>query len=250
VNEVVLGTCKLKKFCYPVKSLPPTVSSTLYRSVRTVVVELRAKINGNDRFLLLKDNVRKEGAARYRLHVAPEIHMFADEKPSDALVRFAVRELNLTEENWNKHFVIEDCTTFKKWRESLSFPGLLTLYDISKYTVNIQEPHHSDLMCLGLTEINEFETTTVNSMDQYYSVFTWVSRKDFEKHPLSEQCDSLQLGNLADMDQSDFATKSKHKNVVCASAVREGKCTRRKIRLSSACFVFFTNMLTCSVPPE
>merc|ERR1712137_941100 len=178
--QVVLGTCRLKKFGYLAQSLPPKVSSTLYRSVRTVVVELSARIGGNDRFLLLKHQVQEEGACRYRLHVAPEIHMFADEKPSDALVRFAVRELNLTERSWNQHFVIEDCTTFKRWQESLSFPGLLTLYDISKYRVNIQDPHHSDLLCFGLPEGNEFKTTTENSMDKYHSVFTWVSRKDFE----------------------------------------------------------------------
>jgi len=251
--QVVLGTCKLKKFGYLAQSLPPKVSSTLYRSVRTVVVELSARIGGNDRFLLLKHQVQEEGACRYRLHVAPEIHMFADEKPSDALVRFAVRELNLTERSWNQHFVIEDRTTFKRWQESLSFPGLLTLYDISKYRVNIQDPHHSDLLCFGLPEGNEFKTTTENSMDKYHSVFTWVSRKDFEKHPLYEQCESLQLGTLADVDELFCAhspTKSKHKDVRCVSGVHKRKRTRHKIRAISQCFVLLAHMLICSVPPK
>lgn len=220
--EVVLGASKLKNCNCPALSWPPTVSPTLYRRVRTVILELSAPVDGSDRFLLLTDHVKEAGVARYGLYAPLEIHLFADEKPSDALARLAVHSLNISEKCLNQHFVIEECTTSKKWQESLSFPGLLTSYKITRYKVTIPDPHHQDLMCLGLPEGSEFKTTTVSSMENMCnSFFAWVHCEEFQKHFLHEQCTSVPMETSFDMDElsdaDDLSERSMHENSMCVS---------------------------------
>jgi len=229
--EVALGTSELKKYNFPSISLPPTVSPTLYRKVRTVSLELCTKINGADRFLLLKDHVREAGAARYGLYVPLEVHMFADEKPSDALVRLVVHSLKISEKHFNQHFIVEESTTSRKWQESLSFPGLLTSYKIKKCKVKLRNPRHSDVMCLGLPEGNEFTTTTESPFEHKCdSFFTWVSREEFQKHSLHEQPTSVHIGPLSDADElsdaDDFCENSMYKISTSASgASKMHECT-------------------------
>jgi len=237
--EVVLGASTLKNCNCPAISWPPTVSPSLYRSVRTVVLELRVPVDGRDRFLLLTDHVKEAGVARYGLYAPLEIHLFADEKPSDALARLAVHSLNISEKCLKQHFVIEECTTSKKWQESLSFPGLLTSYKITRYNLTIRDPHHLDLMCLGLPEGNEFKTTTVSSMENMCnSFFAWVPCEEFQKHSLHEQCTSVPIGT-SDTDEmsdaDDFSEKSMHENSTCVSvALTRQRGTHQQTETSEA----------------
>jgi len=231
--EVALGASEIKKCNRPSVSFPPTVSPTLYRKARMVSLELCTKINGSERFLLLKDHVREAGAARFGLYVPLEVHMFADEKPSDALVRLVVHNLKISEKQFNQHFTIEECTTSKKWQESLSFPGLLTSYKIMKCKVTLRHPYHNDLVCLGLPEGNEFTTTIESSFDRKCdSSFAWVSREELQKQSLHEQSTPVHIGPFTDelSDADDFSEESVCKISTSKSGVlKMDECKPHKV---------------------
>jgi len=76
------------------------------------------------------------------------------------------QSLKISEEHFHQYFLIEKFTTSEKWQESPSFLGLLTSYQVKTCKVTLRNPYHSDLMCLGLPEGNEFTTTTESCFDR------------------------------------------------------------------------------------
>jgi len=162
----------------------------------------------------------------------------SDEKPSDALVRLVVHSLKISEKHFNQHFIIEKCTTSKMWQESLSFPGLMTSYKVKKCKVTLRNPCHSDLMCLGLPEGNEFTTTTESCFDRKCdSLFAWVSREELRKHSLLEQSTSVHTGPFTDelSDADDFSEERVYQTCTSTSGVsRMDECTPHQAEASEA----------------
>jgi len=147
------------------------------------MLTLHAAIAGCDRFLLLRDQIRTPNFVREGLYAPFSMNMFPDESPTTALSRLGIQHLDHKVDLFNKeHFSIEGCTVWKKVKESVSFPGLLTFYTIHEFIVHIENPNHSDLDCIGLPMCEVFESASASLMDEndLVSVFTWVSRRQFE----------------------------------------------------------------------
>jgi len=194
--EVVLCLSRLER-CDPC-SLPvkPAMARILRREVRYVILELTANINGTERVLLLKDQKEEMGRDRCGVYEPLMLHMFPDEKPSDALIRLVVKLLNFPEKQCKKHFSFEYAAV-KKFQESICFPGLMTLYRVKKIRVHLQDLHHPDLRCLGLPHGDDFETNVKWVVHTHTNVLTWASHEKFERESF--------LGNDPEfeMDTSD-----------------------------------------------
>merc|ERR1712137_892888 len=154
------------------------------------MLELRVNIDGNDKFLLVRDELPEsnQGHARHELHAPVATNLFPDETPFEALQRLCVQRLGLTHDVCLQQFLVENYSFTETLEESsLNFPGLMTMHQVHKLVVHLQDAHAPDFMCIGLPKGDEFAVDFSLTMDNAYAYtifFMWVSREEFDESVL------------------------------------------------------------------
>jgi len=185
--EVVLTGCKLERcasaiLCRSPRGSGPQVTCTLHRKVRLVVLELQAIIDGEPRFLLVKDETPESGQKREGLYAPISMTMFPDEEPFGTLIRLMVLHLHLCSNLEKQSLLVEDCSVTECEQESVVYPGLLTSYTIHKYTVHVQDSNCPALECIGLPSGCDFETSLDGRIANGMTTsFSWVSLSEFQE---------------------------------------------------------------------
>lgn len=185
--EVVLTGCKLERracatLCRSPRGAGSQVSCTLHRKVRLVVLELKAIIDNEPRFLLVKDETPESGQKREGLHAPISLTMFPDEEPFGALIRLMVLHLHLCSDLEKQSLSVEDYSVTEREQESVAYPGLLTFYTTHKYTVHVQDSTCRALECIGLPSGCDFETSLDGRIANGMTTsFSWVSLSQFQE---------------------------------------------------------------------
>eukprot|EP00747_Dinoflagellata_sp_TGD_P170085 gnl/TRDRNA2_/TRDRNA2_200751_c0_seq1.p1 gnl/TRDRNA2_/TRDRNA2_200751_c0~~gnl/TRDRNA2_/TRDRNA2_200751_c0_seq1.p1 ORF type:complete len:407 (+),score=76.17 gnl/TRDRNA2_/TRDRNA2_200751_c0_seq1:60-1280(+) len=155
----------------------------LQRRVRIVFLQIRANIEGEDRFLLLK-NVTCRGSQRLNLNMRPNKKMFPDEESAAATWRCLYQILGLQETPGKKLFEIESTEDRDEVKESEGYPGLLTYYRLHVVHMRVVDILAPELASLGLPEGDNFKIEA-GASGVFASArncnWSWCSRERFEE---------------------------------------------------------------------
>jgi len=147
----------------------------LLRSVRAVVVELRAELQDPSRevFLLLKHMFTDSGAERRNLDMRVTRKMLIGEDQESAMWRCLMESFNLSQKVCKDSFVLESIKNLEEQKMSEGFPGLQTRYKLAVCRVTMKAP------CLPTTA--EFESIVAGKMGSGSKrVWMWCRRDYFE----------------------------------------------------------------------
>ena len=174
-GEVMLKECTLEK------RDPPLNGCTIFRLVRTVVVELRATVRQRDVYLVLEEERTGWGSARSNINTNMTRKLFTDEDTASGIIRCIVQNLEITTDECNEHIVIEPSVeSVESDRDSKSYPDLKTNYTLHVARVRVRDSSHPAMSHLGLPKGTPF-TTTVDGMNKRQRKCKWMTRAQFEQ---------------------------------------------------------------------
>jgi len=210
----VLGGSKLQS-CTFVPTIQE-VSPTLCLQTSLVLLELRVNFGGNDKFLLLRDELPEssnDSVARHELRAPVTANMFSDETPFEALNRLCVQRLGLAHEVCREQLFVEKCSFSETVQEdSMTFPGLMTMNKIHTLAVCLQDKYAPGLACIGMPQGDEFDASFCGWMhDTFTNYFMWVSREEYNKSVLRWYGEEQQKGS--ERMKCKFVSRSRARKV-------------------------------------
>jgi hypothetical protein len=147
-------------------------SPCLMRSVRVVVLEIRAQVEEQDSFLLLKHMFTDSGAERLDLDSRVTRKMDPGEERYASMLRCLTDNLSISEKSCDECFIVESCKKADEVKVSEGYPGMRTRYKLDIYGL------HMIKTCLPTTE---FETTVPGKMGSGSKrVWRWAQRDQFD----------------------------------------------------------------------
>jgi len=171
----------------------------LQRRVAAVLIELRANIHGEDMFLVLKDVMLDSGVKRVNVNTRMALAIGAAEDITSAMRRCFQDNLQVDEQAFKAHFVIESIQKTEETRESLSYPGLPCVYNLQIAQVRVLHPSTPVLSRLGLPSGAEFQTKRVGTSRSTLRTWIWCSRTVFNS--ALEKIDGTKVADVV-MDSS------------------------------------------------
>jgi hypothetical protein len=158
--EVIVRECELEQFANP----DTPWGFGLRRRVSLVVLEIMAKIDGEPRYLLLKDMAVQSGRLCRDMRTRVTKKMFDDEDLEDATWRCMVQVLNIAEDVAKRNFTIDSMEESQEVKESAGFPGMLSLYTLNTVHMRVNDPSAPEVALMGLPEGKEFKTHVAKTM--------------------------------------------------------------------------------------
>jgi len=97
-----------------------------------------------------------------------------------------VQRLGLADEVCRQQIFVEKYSLSEAVQESsMIFPGLLTMNEIHRLVVRLQDIYAPGLACIGLPQGDEFDARFCCLMhDTVTNYFMWVSREEYDKSVL------------------------------------------------------------------
>jgi len=127
----------------------------LKRTVKVAFLEVEVMVDGEPRFLLLKDDT-VDGKTRTNMNTRPSAKMFGDEDVEDAAWRCLLLTLNVSEKFCQQNFEIASSSTIMEEKSSAGFPGIQTVYDILVARLVCKDPAAPALLPFGLPSGSDF----------------------------------------------------------------------------------------------
>lgn len=170
--EVIWQTTNLEK--YPCADGPD--GFRIKRLVKLLAVKLEASINGETRHLMLSSEDHRKN-----LNQRLTTKMFSDEGDEDSLVRCMMQNFGMKPGTvWN-HMSITEATQHEEVKDSPTYPGLRTFYDIHTLTVCIHYPNSPELAIIGLPDAQDFKTERAGTaLQKQVRTWIWVDTTTFE----------------------------------------------------------------------
>jgi len=144
--EVVVRECSLERIPNPMGSS----KCFLQRRVRTIIIEIKATIEGQEKFLLLNREVNDHGHVRDSLDARVTTKMFDDEDIPSAMHRCLLQNLGMECSAVEDGFAIELEEDAKAVRESTAYPGLRTIYTMHLVHLRVRDISHPMMAAIGL----------------------------------------------------------------------------------------------------
>jgi len=167
--EIVVRECSLKRVPDPLAS----GKCFLQRSVRVLVLEVTATIEGTENVLLLKQEVNIQGHARADLDACTTTKIFDDEDIPSAIHRCFRQNLGLECSAAEGVFAIESEEDVNEVRESTAYPGLRTMYMMHMVHMRVCDIFLPKLAAIGLPSGSSFTTEMMVSALGVGKRLTW-----------------------------------------------------------------------------
>jgi len=155
--------------------------ATLLRTVATVLTELRAQINGEDKFLLMKDVTLASGVKRTYVNRRMAGRCMEGEDMIAMVMRAFKENLQLDQRSCKTHFDIESVHKEEEIRDSISYPGLPCVYKLLIAKVRVLHVSTPVLSHIGLPSGAEFQTKRTDIKGVTRRTWMWCSRIVFER---------------------------------------------------------------------
>mmetsp|Transcript_8364 Transcript_8364/g.21322 ORF Transcript_8364/g.21322 Transcript_8364/m.21322 type:complete len:443 (-) Transcript_8364:75-1403(-) len=181
-TEFIIGECALEKVPKPHLQTFGQ-QCLLQRKVRMIAMEVEAVIDGVERLLLLRGETVGSGMMRKDLNTRVTKKLIDDEDLPSGIGRCLIQTLGLPEAMLGKQVVVKREEVSQELRDSVSYPGLTTIYTLNVVYLIVTDIFDSRLACIGLPEGRDFTTQQVvgalggNRSRQW----SWCERNEFEQ---------------------------------------------------------------------
>jgi len=167
--EVVTRLCNLEEVRDPMGSF----TGFLQRRARILVLEVKATLEGQERFLLLKQEANVMGHIRDNLDSRVTKKMFDDEDIPSAVHRCLLQTFNMQMRSVEEEFAIESAEDVEELRDSTAYPGLRTIYTLHLVYLRVREASRPRMAAIGLPSGRDFTARMMGSALDVDKSRTW-----------------------------------------------------------------------------
>jgi len=177
-KEVTTGAC-----CLETRKPDDSSGARLQRSVRTVVTEVKAKIAGEDKFLLMKDVILPQGVKRTNINqrMARSFKSTEGYDMISQVYRAFKDNLHLDQRSFKAHFDLVSVRKEEETRDSIGYPGMPCIYTLVIAEVRVLHPSTPVLSHIGLPSGAEFQTKRAEPKGTTRRTWMWCSRIVFQR---------------------------------------------------------------------